>query len=203
MTMHRRLHHDRSDTRIGLVAAALCAGLLLVVPITGCTTAAEQTSEQESAAPSRGPQVAEATASGAAPAVPAAVDEDRNGDEAGDDEDAAPEEGQLAGQWGIEITSVRLTANDHMIDFRYRVVDAEKAKELFVRENKPALIHQESGKVLVVPATAKVGPLRNSDTPKEGKIYWMFFGNAGMLVKPGDKATVVIGEFRAENLTVE
>jgi hypothetical protein len=31
----------------------------------------------------------------------------------------------------------------------------------------------------------------------------MFFGNAGSLVKAGDQVTVVIGEFRAENLTVE
>ncbi len=48
-----------------------------------------------------------------------------------------------------------------------------------------------------MPETAKIGPLRNSNTPQAGKIYWMFFGNAGNLVKPGDKVTVVIGEFRS------
>jgi hypothetical protein len=85
-----------------------------------------------------------------------------------------------------------------MIDFRYKVLDPAKAKELFVRQNHPALIHQETGKVLVVPETAKIGPLRNSDTPKQGKIYWMFFGNAGYLVKAGDQVTVVIGTFRVE-----
>jgi hypothetical protein len=31
----------------------------------------------------------------------------------------------------------------------------------------------------------------------------MFFGNAGDLVKAGDKVTVAIGEFRAEDLVVE
>jgi hypothetical protein len=31
----------------------------------------------------------------------------------------------------------------------------------------------------------------------------MFFGNAGKLVKPGDKVTVVIGDFRAEDLIVK
>jgi hypothetical protein len=90
-----------------------------------------------------------------------------------------------------------------MIDFRYRVLDPVKAKELFVRQNHPALIHQKTGKVLAVPETAKIGPLRNSDPPKQGKIYWMFFGNAGSLVKAGDRVTVVIGEFRAEDLVVE
>ena len=110
---------------------------------------------------------------------------------------------QLAETWGVEVASIRLTAHDHMIDYRYRVLDAVKADELFRRQIKPQLIHQETGKVLSVPDTAKVGPLRNSNTPQDGKIYWMFFGNAGNLVKAGDAVTVVIGDFRVENLVVE
>jgi len=106
-------------------------------------------------------------------------------------------------RWGIEITSIRLSANGHMIDYRYRVVDAQKATDLFKRQIKPYLIHQRTERVLAVPETAKLGPLRNSNTPQEGRIYWMFFGNAGKLVKPGDAVTVVIGDFRAENLIVE
>jgi len=106
-------------------------------------------------------------------------------------------------QWGIEITSLRLTANGHMLDYRYRVLDAEKATDLFKRQIKPYLIHQESEKVMAVPETAKLGPLRNSNIPQEGKIYWMFFGNAGKLVQAGDKVTVVIGEFRVEDIVVE
>jgi len=110
---------------------------------------------------------------------------------------------ELAEQWGIEITSIRLTAHNHMIDYRYRVLDAQKATDLFKRQIKPHLIHQKTGKVLAVPETAKLGPLRNSNIPKDGKIYWMFFGNAGKLVQSGDEVTVVIGEFRVEDLVVE
>ncbi len=109
----------------------------------------------------------------------------------------------LAAQWGIEVTSIRMSTHDHMIDYHYRVLDADKAADLFKRQIKPHLIHQETGKVLAVPETAKLGPLRNSNIPQEGKIYWMFFGNAGKLVKAGDKVTVVIGEFRVEDLVVE
>ena len=110
---------------------------------------------------------------------------------------------ELAEQWGIEITSIRLTANDHMIDYRYRVLDADKATDLFKRQIKPHLIQQRTGKVLAVPETAKLGPLRNSNIPQAGKIYWMFFGNAGNLVQSGDKVTVAIGDFRVEDLVVE
>ena len=109
----------------------------------------------------------------------------------------------LAEQWGIEVTSIRLSTHDHMIDYRYRVLDAEKAADLFKRQIKPHLIHQKTGKVLAVPDTAKLGPLRNSNIPQDGRIYWMFFGNAGKLVHAGDKVTVVIGDFRVENLVVE
>jgi hypothetical protein len=118
-------------------------------------------------------------------------------------EAAAAEARKLAEQWGIEVTSIRLSANDHMIDYRYRVLDAGKATDLFKRQIKPNLIHQSTEKVLSVPETAKLGPLRNSNMPQEGRIYWMFFGNAGKLVKAGDKVTVVIGDFRVENLVVE
>ena len=90
-----------------------------------------------------------------------------------------------------------------MIDFRYRVLDAKKAATLFAPENRPYLIDEASRKVLSVPNTAKIGPLRTSGESKEGRIYWMFFGNIPGLVKSGSKVTVVIGDFRAENLVVQ
>lgn len=109
----------------------------------------------------------------------------------------------LVEKWGIEVTSLRMSANNHMVDFRYRVRDAKKADTLFSKEEKPYLVHQETGKVLAVPRTAKVGPLMSTYDHKEGRIYWMFFGNQTNLVKAGDKVSVVIGDFKAENLTVQ
>ncbi|MCW8923266.1 MAG: hypothetical protein OQK69_06505 [Gammaproteobacteria bacterium] len=110
---------------------------------------------------------------------------------------------QLSDQWGIELVSMRSTAAGHMVDFRYRVLDADKAAPLFKRQTKPYLIHQASGKVLGVPNTAKIGSLRNSNTPQNGRTYWMFFGNHHRLVQKGDRVTVAIGEFRARDIEVE
>ncbi len=106
-------------------------------------------------------------------------------------------------KWGIEVTSLRMAVAGHMVDFRYRVLDPEKAETLFVRSNKPYLIDQASKKVLAVPNLGKVGPLRTSNKPQQGRIYWMFFGNGGGLVQPGSKITVIIGDFRVENLVVQ
>jgi hypothetical protein len=108
-------------------------------------------------------------------------------------------------QWGVKVESLRTSANGHLLDFRYRIKDPDKAVPLVDRRNKPYLIDQASGKVLAVPNTAKVGPLRSSvryGKPKQDRVYFVLFGNPG-LVKPGDQVTVVIGDFRAENLTVE
>jgi len=109
----------------------------------------------------------------------------------------------LKRQWGVEVMSVRQTAAGYMLEFRYRVLDAEKAKPLFERRTKPVLTHSESGAKLIVPTPAKTGALRNSNPPLAGHTYWMFFANPGRLVKPGEHVNVEIGEFHADGLVVQ
>lgn len=109
-------------------------------------------------------------------------------------------------RWGVEVESIRTSAAGNLIDFRYRIKDADKALYLVERGNKPYLIDESTGKVLAVPNTAKVGPLRQTvrfGKPKEDRVYFVLFGNPGGFVKPGSQVTVVIGDFRAENLIVE
>jgi hypothetical protein len=106
-------------------------------------------------------------------------------------------------EWGIEIMFVRQTAAGYMLEFRYKVVDAEKAKALFERQTKPMLTHTRTGAKLIVPTPAKTGALRNTNLPKDGNTYWMFFANPGQLVKSGEQVNIQIGEFLAENLVVQ
>ena len=109
----------------------------------------------------------------------------------------------ISERWGIEIVGMRLAAGGNMLDFRYKVLDGQKATALLDRNSRPSLLHQASGKVMSVPKSAKVGSLRNTGTPKEGRTYWIFFGNQTKLVQAGDLVTVSIGDFKAENLLVE
>jgi len=172
------------------LAPIVCLSVLVIAgPSTGCATVSET-------------EVADSTAPTGNPSAKPPVIEVASAEQSSTD-DASTDQASIGEKWGIEITSLRLTSNDHMLDYRYRVLDADKATDLFKRQIKPYLIHQETGQVMAVPETAKLGPLRNSNIPQEGKIYWMFFGNAGQLIQPGDKVTVVIGDFRAENLVVE
>ena len=103
----------------------------------------------------------------------------------------------LAEQWGIEVVALRLTGSNYMLDFRYKVLDPDKAAELFERANKPVLIHQASGSRLEVPRPAKTGPLRPTNPPLAGRTYFMLFSNPGV-VHAGDEVTIEIGDFEAD-----
>jgi hypothetical protein len=105
--------------------------------------------------------------------------------------------------WGIEITSIREAAAGHMIDFRYRVIDADEAAPLFRRGTDAFLLDESTGARLSVFNGAKVGPLRNTNTPQEGRTYFMFFANPGKRVHRGSTTSFVVGEFCADGLRVE
>ena len=109
---------------------------------------------------------------------------------------------EIARRWGIRIESMRLTAAGYMLDFRYRVVDARKAKPIFARRTKPRLIDEATGAVMLVPTPPKTGALRNSNDPKAGRSYFMFFANPGRLIAEGRTVTVTIGEFSVSGIRV-
>ncbi len=109
----------------------------------------------------------------------------------------------LKRQWGVEVLYVRESAAGYMLEFRYRVLDPEKAKPLFERGTKPVLAHVETGAELIVPTPATTGALRNSNPPAAGNTYWMFFANPGKLVKPGQHVSIEIGAFRVDDLVVQ
>jgi len=105
-------------------------------------------------------------------------------------------------KWGVEILFVRESSAGYMLEFRYKVLDPAKAGPLFERQTKPLLTHVKSGATMIVPTPAKTGALRNSNKPKAGHTYWMFFANPGKLVKPGDQVNVAIGDFHADGIVV-
>lgn len=105
---------------------------------------------------------------------------------------------------GIKVLSIRRTAANYMLDFRYKVLDPEKAAMFLDRSNRPELTVIGKEIKLQIPVSAKLGPLRQSGrVAKVGKNYFMFFANPGRIVKSGDKVQVHIGDFKSKVLTVE
>src|SRR3954453_22383901 len=102
--------------------------------------------------------------------------------------------------WGVDSLSVKWSESGELIRFSYRVVDSERAAMLNEKTLEPALLDPQAGVSLVIPSLEKVGKLRQSSTPIDGRSYWMSFSNKGRLVKRGDKVTIIIGQFRADGI---
>jgi len=105
--------------------------------------------------------------------------------------------------WGIDSLIVRATESGELIRFSYRVIDATRAMQLNDKSSRPTLVDAGAGVELVIPSLEKVGQLRQSSTPEEGKTYWMAFSNTGRRVKKGDRVDVRIGGFQAHGLLVD
>ncbi len=111
---------------------------------------------------------------------------------------------ELRERWGIEVASLHLSAHGRMVDFRYRVLDPDKAALLGDRNVKATLTDLATGAVLRVPSFPKTGSMRQTAAKMQtGRIYFMLFANTGMPVKSGSRVTVTIGAFKAEGLIVQ
>lgn len=109
-------------------------------------------------------------------------------------------------KWGIKILSISQTAAGYMLDFRYRILDPDKASVLAHPKYQANLIDQASGRILSVPVSPKVGSLRGiakHEKPKANRNYYVLFMNPNKFVKPGNKVTVIIGDFKVKDMVVE
>lgn len=105
---------------------------------------------------------------------------------------------------GVKVEGVRLSAAGYMLDFRYRVLDADKARALFERKARPLLVDGD-GLQLGVPAVPKLGQLRATSprNVKAGRTYSMLFANPGRYVERGARLALVIGDARIDGLVVD
>jgi hypothetical protein len=175
--------NPRTTTRIILAAVVLAFGMLQDVALSA-----------QAPAPTTAPHAtAPATKPGAAPATSHYVP------------NALPKQAQMYYQavWGIDSLKIKYTESGEIIRFSYRVLDPAKAAPINDKASEPFLYDPQAKVKLVVPTMEKIGQLRQSSTPIAGKSYWMAFSNSGRRVRPGDRVSVEVGQFRAINLMVE
>lgn len=118
---------------------------------------------------------------------------------------AAPKE--AAKGWesnGIRVVRVGRAMNGMMLDLRYRITDLAQAQKVLTRQANMVLIDQQSGRVLAVPNTAKVGKLRQiPNEATKDRLFWAFFNNSDLRVKRGDKVTWKVDGVAIEDIVVE
>jgi hypothetical protein len=109
--------------------------------------------------------------------------------------------------FGVEVQGARLSANGYVIDMRYRILDAAKAKPLLDRKVQPVLVDEANGNRFYVPQPPIVGTLRqtsrNNAVAVPGKTYFMIFANPDQRLKAGNTVTLYIGDQHFGNLRIE
>lgn len=116
----------------------------------------------------------------------------------------APKPATVEEQWGIRVKRISLTANGHMIDLRYKVIDPVKAKPFLAAGVNPQLVDARTGVKMGVPTTPKMGSLRQKTrAPEAGREYFMLFGNRGGLIRTGSRVSLVVGDAKIDDIIVE
>jgi len=113
---------------------------------------------------------------------------------------------EMQDAWGVEPIHLRVTAAGYMVEFRYKILDVEKALILASRkrEDFPYLQSLKSKAKLSVPYGSTVGFLKsNRRFHKKGKNYIAMFSNEGQHLLPGDKVKVQIKDQLSQELTVQ
>lgn len=114
----------------------------------------------------------------------------------------AAEESDILWRWGIRIECMRLASSGYMLEFRYKILDGNKAQPLFDPRSRPLLRDDASGFESVVPSPPTTGSLRSTYDAKAGRTYFMFFANPSRFLKAGSTVTVTIGNFRVSGIPV-
>ena len=114
-------------------------------------------------------------------------------------------ESVLQETWGIQPIGLHLTVGGSLLDFRYRVVDPAKAALLLKQQQDTTfLLDPANGQKVSLSNASRSGSLhRAAGELLRGHSYFMHFPNPGRQFQAGSKLTLVMGSFKAENLTVQ
>jgi hypothetical protein len=111
---------------------------------------------------------------------------------------------EMEKEWGIEPVHARVTANGYMIEFRYKVVDPEKALILSDRKDFPYMISLKSRAKLSVPYFPTVGYVKsNRSFLHEGRNYSALFSNENRHMLRGDQVKIQVKGQLSETITLQ
>ena len=109
---------------------------------------------------------------------------------------AAPE---LEERYGLRVRLVGVTAEGGLVDFRLKIVDADKAKQLLEDPARtPGLWIEDSGTTLNAPQE-----MRENLKLEDGGIVFFLLPNVGNAVKPGTPVTVTFGDLSLEPMPAQ
>jgi hypothetical protein len=106
----------------------------------------------------------------------------------------------MAARHGIAVAMIGVTAAGGLIDFRYQVVDPDKATPVVHDLNLfPKLIAEDTGATLVMRSL----PHNHKAELQLGGTYFFLLPNAANALHKGSRVTLVIGDARIEHIVVK
>ena len=127
--------------------------------------------------------------------------------------------GTLEGEWGIQVSSVGLAMAGGAVDFRYKVVDGEKALLLAQGKTEAYLVDQATGTIIRMAPPTPNGPSAARSRARMarqgggfppspnrlaiGRTNSLLFYNPSGFLKSGSVVRVVMGEIQSQDVRVE
>ncbi len=106
----------------------------------------------------------------------------------------------MAARYGIDVSLIAVTAAGGLVEFRYQVVDPDKADRIVTdRTLAPAFVVEESGETLRMSAPAH----HHGAELQLGGTYFFLLANAHNAIHRGSKVTLVIGDARLEHIVAQ
>lgn len=106
---------------------------------------------------------------------------------------------EIEEKFGVRFTGLHLVARHGLVDLRYRVLDAGKAKNFgHYTETSPLIIAEDSGKTVEV----TIMGLHNHRV-ETGRGYYILYRNTANALDPGSLVTIQLGDQRLEHVMVQ
>lgn len=102
----------------------------------------------------------------------------------------------IEARWGVRVTQIGVTADGGLVDFRFVVLNADKALDMMLNVNNlPVLVDEDSGTTIT--STVPMGDDHNLHV---GQTYFLLYRNAVGAIKPGSQVTVKFGNLKLEHI---
>jgi hypothetical protein len=106
---------------------------------------------------------------------------------------------EIEERFGVRFTGLHLLARHGLVDLRYRVLDAGKAKNFgHYTETSPLIIAEDSGKTVEV----TIMGLHNHRV-ETGRGYYILYRNTADALDPGSLVTIQLGDLALEHVAVQ
>ncbi len=112
---------------------------------------------------------------------------------------SAPRLAPRGAEHGIEVVAIRLTGGGDLAKLEYRVIDLEKARRALGGDL--SIVGTNVTTPLPVLSAGRLGALRQRPSAT-GKRQYVLFRNAGLVLRPGDTAALLVGDERVEGIPV-